>query len=75
MKTHIRTIAAVFALVAGASAQTTNTKYEVTFFGAPPAGQDVWNLPRSAAADGKGSILVFRASDPPVLVFNREGRL
>jgi DNA-binding beta-propeller fold protein YncE len=63
------------ALIAGAFAQTTNRKYEVTFFGAPPKGQKVWNLPRSVAADGKGSIFVFRASDPPVLIFNRDGEL
>jgi len=68
-------ILAVFALVAAAFAQTTNSKYEVTFFGAPPRGQDVWNLPRSVAVDGKGSILIFRASQPPVLVFNRAGEL
>ena len=29
----------VFALAAGASAQTTNSKYEVTLFGAPPDAQ------------------------------------
>jgi streptogramin lyase len=58
-----------------AFAQTTNPKYEVTFFGGPPPGQEVWNLPRSAASDGKGSIFVFRASDPPVLIFNRAGLL
>jgi DNA-binding beta-propeller fold protein YncE len=68
-------IPALFALLAGAFAQTTNRKYEVTFFGAPPKGQKVWNLPRSVAADGKGSIFVFRASDPPVLIFNRDGEL
>ena len=63
------------ALIAVGLAQTTNRKYEVTFFGAPPKGQKVWNLPRSVAADGKGSIFVFRASDPPVLIFNRDGEL
>jgi len=68
-------VLAVFAFVATAFAQTTNRKYEVTFFGAPPKGQKVWNLPRSVAADGKGSIFVFRGSDPPVLIFNREGEL
>lgn len=75
MKKQVSTILAVFGLVAGALAQTTNGKYEVTFFGAPPAGQEVWNLPRSVAADGKGSILVFRGSEPPVLIFNRAGQL
>ena len=75
MKEYVFMILAVFALVAAAFAQTTNSKYEVTFFGAPPRGQDVWNLPRSVAVDGKGSILIFRASQPPVLVFNRAGEL
>ena len=75
MNKSICLIVAVFALVAGAHAQTTNSKYEVTLFGAPPPGQDVWNLPRSIAADGKGTIFLLRASDPPVLIFNREGKL
>ena len=67
----------VFGLVAGASAQTTNSNYEVTPFGAPPyehaTGQDRDTI--SVAADGKGSILVLRRSDPPVLIFNRQGEL
>jgi len=75
MKEYAFMILVVFALVAAAFSQTTNSKYEVTFFGAPPRGQDVWNLPRSVAVDGKGSILIFRASQPPVLVFNRAGEL
>ena len=75
MKEYAFMILVVFALVAAAFSQTTNGKYEVTFFGAPPRGQDVWNLPRSVAVDGKGSILIFRASQPPVLIFNRAGEL
>jgi DNA-binding beta-propeller fold protein YncE len=70
-------------MVAAVFAQTTNSKYEVTFFSTPPAGQDVWNRPRSVAADGKGSIFVIRPSGPPsasvaqtpVLIFNRAGQL
>jgi DNA-binding beta-propeller fold protein YncE len=66
----------ILAIAAGTVlAQTTNSKYEVTLFGAPPPGQKVWNLPRSIAADGKGTIYLLRASDPPVLIFNREGKL
>src|SRR5438876_11271650 len=68
MKEYAFMILVVFALVAAAFSQTTNSKYEVTFFGARPRGQDVWNLPRSVAVDGKGSILIFRASQPPVLM-------
>src|SRR6266850_7813948 len=67
----------IFALVASSSAQTTNSKYEVTPFGSPPylnaKGNDRDTI--SVAADGKGSILVFRRSDPPVLIYNREGKL
>ena len=73
----------LFTLVVGAFAQTTNSKYEVTFFSTPPPGQDVWNRPRSVAVDGEGSIFVIRPSGPPsatveqspVLVFNRAGEL
>ena len=75
MKKYICVILVVSALVVRAHAQTTNSKYEVTLFGAPPSGQEVWNLPRSIAADGKGTIFLLRASDPPVLIFNREGKL
>ena len=65
----------VFGLSASVLAQTSNHKYEVTLFGELPPGETVWNLPRSVAADGKGTIYLLRASDPPVLVFNREGKL
>src|SRR5215831_14082518 len=75
MKNYVSLILFGLALGAVAHAQTSNSKYEVTLFGAPPAGQNVWNLPRSVAADGKGTIYLLRASDPPVLVFNREGKL
>jgi DNA-binding beta-propeller fold protein YncE len=75
MKTHGWIVLAVLALSAATFAQTTNPKYEATFFGAPPPGQDVWNLPRSVATDGKGSIFIFRGSEPPVLIFNRAGQL
>ncbi len=75
MKKCICVILIVFSLVVGAFAQTSNSKYEVTLFGTLPPGQTVWNLPRSIAADGKGTIYLLRASDPPVLVFNREGKL
>ena len=40
MKEYAFMILVVFALVAAAFSQTTNSKYEVTFFGAPPRGQD-----------------------------------
>jgi DNA-binding beta-propeller fold protein YncE len=75
MKKGVRLIFVVFALSVSVLAQTSNHKYEVTLFGELPPGQSVWNLPRSVAADGKGTIYLLRASDPPVLVFNREGKL
>src|SRR6478609_5828699 len=76
MKRNACLILAGLAVAAITFAQTTNRKYEVTFFGAPPPGQDVWGLPRSIATDGNGTIVVFRARlDPPVLFFNREGEL
>ena len=75
MKKQIYVILAAFALGTGAFAQTSNSKYEVTLFGTLPPGEQVWNLPRSVAADGKGTVYLLRASDPPVLVFDRQGKL
>ena len=77
MSKCIWAIVVVFTLAAGVSAQTTNPNYEVTPFGDPPyadaTGRDRDTI--SVAADGKGSILVLRRSQPPVLVFNRAGEL
>ncbi|PYS53841.1 MAG: hypothetical protein DMG13_10820 [Acidobacteria bacterium] len=76
MKKSIFVLVVVFALVAGAPAQTPKYKYEITKFGAP--FPNATGQPRdtvSVAADGKGSILVLRRSDPPVLIYNREGKL
>jgi DNA-binding beta-propeller fold protein YncE len=55
-------------------AQSTNRNYEVVSFGVPPEG-DEWGDTISVAADGRGSILVLRRVEPPVLVFDREGEL
>jgi DNA-binding beta-propeller fold protein YncE len=65
---------AIFAWIGTASAQTTNENYEVVTFGAPPPGEE-WGDTISVAADGQGSILVFRRAEPPVLVYDREGEL
>jgi DNA-binding beta-propeller fold protein YncE len=73
MKNSIRMIA-FFALIATAAGQTTNSNYEVTSFGSPPPGEE-WGDTISVAADGKGSILVFRRAEPPVLIYNRAGEL
>jgi DNA-binding beta-propeller fold protein YncE len=75
MKNYVSLALVVLAVGVFAHAQTSNSKYEVTLFGAPPVGQNVWNLPRSVAVDGKGTVYLLRASDPPVLIFNREGKL
>jgi DNA-binding beta-propeller fold protein YncE len=75
MREHVCVILFAFTLAAGALAQTTNSKYEVTFFGTAPRGQNSWNRPMSVAVDGRGSIVVFTASVPPVLMFNRAGTL
>ena len=65
----------IFALAPGLGAQTSNRNFEVVSFGAPPAGSENWGDTVSVAADGKGSILVLRRAEPPVLVFNRDGDL
>jgi streptogramin lyase len=66
----------MIALIPAAFAQTTNPKWDVTNFGAPfptPTGKD--RDTASVAADGKGLIFVLRRAEPPVLVYNREGKL
>ncbi len=83
MNRYVCMILAVLALEAGAFAQTTNPGFDVTLFGAPPPGADIWGRPRWVATDGKGSIVVIRPSGPPavtveqtpVLIFNRAGEL
>ncbi len=76
MNKSICAMIAVFVLVSGAFAQAPKYKYEITKFGAPFPNAS--GMPRdtvSVAADGKGLILVLRRSDPPVLIYNREGKL
>jgi hypothetical protein len=63
----------VCVLAGSAFAQTSNLNYQVVPFAEPPDGLE-WGDTVSVAADGKGSILVFRRMEPPVLVFNREGK-
>jgi len=75
VKKYLYSFLLAFAFDATVLGQTSNSNYEVTIFGAPPAGQTVWNLPRSVAVDGKGTIILLRASDPPVLIYNRDGKL
>jgi hypothetical protein len=63
----------VCALAVPAFAQTSNFNYQVVPFAEPPDTPD-WGDTVSVAADGKGSILAFRRAEPPVLIFNREGK-
>jgi len=76
MKRAIFAIALVCCFLLTASAQTPKFKYEFTKFGAPfPNASGKRADTASVAADGKGLIFVLRRSDPPVLVYNREGKL
>jgi peptidylamidoglycolate lyase len=77
MKKHVAVIVMICGLAATvAHAQGPKYKYEITKL--------IVNLPNatgkprdtaSVAADGKGNILVLRRSEPPILIYNREGKL
>ena len=76
MKKFFFVLATVLGLTVAASAQTPKFKYEFTKFATqfPNAtGQPADTV--SVAADGKGLIFVLRRSQPPVLVYNAEGKL
>src|SRR5579884_3132862 len=76
MKRFLFVIAVIPGFLFIASAQTPKYTYEFTKFGAPyPNASGKKADTASVAADGKGLIFVLRRSDPPVLVFNREGKL
>jgi peptidylamidoglycolate lyase len=77
MRRHVALIVMICGLTATvAHAQGPKYKYEITKL--------IVNLPNatgkprdtaSVAADGKGNILVLRRSEPPILIYNREGKL
>ena len=76
MRKYLWAIAVISSLVTGASGQSPKYQYEFTKF--VESFPNATGKPRdtvSVAADGKGTILVLRRSEPPVLVYNREGRL
>ena len=76
MKKCLFVIVILLCLSAVSSAQTPKFKYEFTKFGAPfpeATGKPADTV--SVATDGKGLIYVLRRSQPPVLVYNREGKL
>src|SRR5690349_12050226 len=76
MRRHVALIIICGLAATLAHAQTPKYKFEVTKL--------IMNLPNatgktrdtaSVAADGKGKILVLRRSEPPVLIYDREGKL
>ena len=76
MKKCIAMAGVVLALSGNAIGQTRNDEYEITRFAAPyPGATGNARDTVSVAADSKGSILILRRSDPPVLIYNREGEL
>jgi DNA-binding beta-propeller fold protein YncE len=65
----------VLSLVGAAFAQSnkeSKNNYSITKWGQP---QGDWGWTAAVASDHKNSILVIRRSDPPILVFNRDGKL
>ena len=76
MRKYICVIAAISAFAIGSFAQSPKYKYEFTkFVESFPNATGKARDTVSVAADGKGTIFVLRRSDPPVLVYNREGKL
>jgi peptidylamidoglycolate lyase len=75
VKRYAYCIVALLASLGSGFSQTANHKHEIVPFAAPPPGQKIWNLARSVAVDGKGSVIIFRGSEPDVLFYNREGQL
>src|ERR1051326_7331356 len=57
-------VAALASLTSGFS-QTADHKRELVPFAAPPSEQKIWNLARSIAVDGKGSVIIFRVPSRP----------
>ena len=75
MKKRIWAQLIVLSLIGSALAQSSKdskTNYSITKWG-QPAGE--WGWTASVASDHKDPILVIRRSDPPILVFNKDGKL
>jgi len=75
MKKRIWAQLIVLSLIGSAPAQSSKdskTNYSITKWG-QPAGE--WGWTASVASDHKDPILVIRRSDPPILVFNKDGKL
>ena len=75
MKRYACWIVAALASLTSGFSQTADHKRELVPFAAPPSEQKIWNLARSIAVDGKGSVIIFRGSEPSVLIYNRAGQL
>src|ERR1051325_2140418 len=75
MKRYAYCLVALLASLSTGFSQTANHKNDLVPFAAPPSGQKIWNLARSGAVDGKGSVIIFRGSEPSVLIYNRAGQL
>src|SRR5215467_12269150 len=76
MKRLLFVTAVILCVLLVAFAQTPKFKYDFAKFGAPfPNASGKRADTASVAANGKGLIFVLRRSDPPILVYNREGKL
>jgi len=75
VKRYAFAIVILFASLGYAFSQTATHKHELVPFAAPPGEQKIWNLARAVAVDGNGSVILFRGSEPAILVYSREGKL
>ena len=74
MKRRIWILLVVLSLVGAASAQTkkeSKNNFSITKWGQP---QGEWGFTASVASDHKNSVLAIRRLDPPILVFNQDGK-
>jgi hypothetical protein len=58
-------------VVLGQTKKESNGHYSITKWGQP---QGEWGWTGSVASDHKNSVFVIRRSDPPILVFNQDGK-
>jgi DNA-binding beta-propeller fold protein YncE len=75
MKQRLWLLLIVLSLAGATFAQSkkeSKGNYSTTKWGQP---QGEWGWTASVASDHKNSILVIRRSDPPILVFNKDGKL
>ena len=75
MKRYAFWIVSLLASLGSGFSQTPSHQHEVVPFAAPPSPQKIWNLARSIAVDKKGNVVIFRGSEPAILIYNRAGQL